>query len=150
MKRVGPYEIHREIARGGMGVVYQVRHPNVPRPLALKLILDGGTNPRFVQRFQREAQILAQCDRHPNILKVHHMGEEQGRPFLVTDYIEGEPLSKAMPLPARRAALIVRKVADALAHVHAKGVLHRDVKPENILLMKDVPDEPVLIDFGLA
>ena len=150
MKRVGPYEVQREIARGGMGVVYQVRHPNVPRPLALKLILDGGTNPRFVQRFQREAQILAQCDRHPNILKVHHMGEEQGRPFLVTDYIEGEPLSKAMPLPARRAALIVRKVADALAHVHAKGVLHRDVKPENILLMKDVPDEPVLIDFGLA
>jgi hypothetical protein len=150
VKKVGPYEIQREIARGGMGVVYQVRHPNVPRPLALKLILDGGATPRFVQRFQREAQVLAKCDRHPNILKVHHMGEDQGRPFLVTDFIEGEPLAKTMPLEPKRAAAIVRKVADALAHVHAQGVLHRDVKPENILLRGDAPDEPVLIDFGLA
>jgi len=146
--RIGPYEIIREVARGGMGVVFQVRHPNVPRPLALKLILDQSV--RTLQRFQREAQILAQCDRHPNVLKVHQLGEDRGRAFLVTDFVEGQPLSKAMPLEPKRAAIIIRKVADALAHVHAKGVFHRDVKPENILIRNEAPDEPVLIDFGLA
>ncbi len=146
--RIGPYEIIREVARGGMGVVFQVRHPNVPRPLALKLILDQSV--RTLQRFQREAHILAQCDRHPNVLKVHQLGEDRGRAFLVTDFVEGQPLSKAMPLEPKRAALIIRKVADALAHVHAKGVFHRDVKPENILIRNDAPDEPILIDFGLA
>src|SRR5579872_2791401 len=146
--KIGPYEIVREIARGGMGVVFVVRHPNVLRPLALKLILEQGK--RTLERFQREAHILAQCDRHPNVLKVHQLGEDRGRAFLVTDFVEGQPLSKAMPLEPKRAAIIIRKVADALAHVHAKGVFHRDVKPENILIRNDAPDEPVLIDFGLA
>ncbi len=148
--RIGPYEIVREVARGGMGVVFQVRHPNVPRPLALKLILDAGKGGDTLQRFQREAQILAQCDRHPNVLKVHQLGVENGRPFLVTDFIEGAPLSKSIPMAPRRAATIIRKVADALAHVHAKGALHRDIKPDNIIIRSDAEDEPVLIDFGLA
>jgi eukaryotic-like serine/threonine-protein kinase len=147
--KVGPYEVVREVARGGMGVVFEVRHPNVPRPLALKLILKMDSA-RIVQRFQREAQILAQCDRHPNVLKVHHLGSDQGRPYLVTDFVEGDPLSRKIPLAPRSAATVLRKVADALAHVHAKNVLHRDVKPDNILLRGDAPDDPVLIDFGLA
>src|SRR5688572_21844069 len=121
---VGPYEVVREVARGGMGAVFEVRHPQVGRPLALKLILEKGAAQaeRHMKRFEREAQVLAQCDRHPNVLKVHQLGNDQGRPYLVTDLIPGEPLSKKMPLPPRDAAQLVRKLADALAYVHAKGI----------------------------
>jgi hypothetical protein len=152
-ERIGPYEIVREIARGGMGVVLEVRHPNFPRPLALKLVLErpsGGASAAFMQRFEREAQILAKVDRHPNVLKVHHLGQDQGRSFLVTDYVAGKSLGSAMPLEPRRAARVARKLADALAYVHERSVLHRDLKPDNVILRDDAEDEPVLIDFGLA
>jgi hypothetical protein len=135
-----------------MGVVYEVRHPNVPRPLALKLILDRkkGADDKDIKRFEREAQLLAQVDKHPNILKVYQFSQDNGLYFLVTDFIAGGSLAESIPLPPRRAATIARKIADALSHIHTKGILHRDLKPQNVLLRQGEEDEPVLVDFGLA
>ncbi|MBX3471930.1 MAG: SUMF1/EgtB/PvdO family nonheme iron enzyme [Planctomycetes bacterium] len=146
----GPYRVVREVGRGGMGAVYEVSHPDVPRRLALKLILEGVADDDALQRFEREAQLLAQV-RHKNVLVVHAYGRASGGPYLVTDLVEGESLRQHLfdgPLEPARAARIVRDLADALAVVHAHGILHRDIKPENVLLQPD--DTPVLLDFGLA
>ncbi|MCO5166588.1 MAG: bifunctional serine/threonine-protein kinase/formylglycine-generating enzyme family protein [Planctomycetes bacterium] len=146
----GPYRVVREVGRGGMGAVYEVSHPDVPRRLALKLILEGVADEDALQRFEREAQLLAQV-RHKNVLVVHAYGRAAGGPYLVTDLVEGDSLRAHLlegPLDATRAARIVRDLADALTVVHAHGILHRDIKPENVLLQPD--DTPVLLDFGLA
>jgi hypothetical protein len=135
-----------------MGVVYEVRHPANPRPLALKLLLGADeVSADALERFRREARLLARV-RHPSIVGVHAIDRmEDGRDYLVTDLVEGPSLSRARrdgPLEPRRAAEIVRDLALAVAEVHANGILHRDLKPDNVILRPD--GVPVLLDFGLA
>jgi serine/threonine protein kinase len=148
---VGPYEVVRELGRGGMGLVLEVRDPRAPeRRLALKLIHVGAVEPEALARFHREAELLARV-RHPSVVRVHDLGHAPEGPFLVLELVEGETLKSALrtgPLAARRAAEVARELAGALGAIHAAGVLHRDLKPENVLLRPD--GRVVLLDFGLA
>ena len=149
--QVGPYQLVRELGRGGMGVVYVARHPQIPRPLALKRLLVGMAEPKERARFLREAELLARV-RHPNVVTVHDLATApNGDPYLVTDLVEGVPLDvrlKRGPLEAGEAARIVKALAGGVEAVHAQGVLHRDLKPANVIVTP--AGEPVLLDFGLA
>ncbi|MBX3465876.1 MAG: protein kinase [Planctomycetes bacterium] len=149
-RRVGPYEVVRELGRGGMGVVLEVRHPDVPRPLALKLLLGLEADDEAMARFAREAQLLARVQ-HPNVVRVHTVGRAPEGAYIVSELVEGEPLldrCRRGPLDPRQAAALVRDLARAVAAVHAVGVLHRDLKPHNVIVRPD--GAPVLLDFGVA
>ncbi|RMG12898.1 MAG: serine/threonine protein kinase [Planctomycetota bacterium] len=148
---IGPYRVVRELGRGGMGVVYEVRHPARPGRLALKLILAGAADAEALARFGREAELLARL-RHPGVVAVHDLGRAPQGPYLVMDLVEGQPLDETLragSLGAREAAGIVRDLADAVEALHRAGVLHRDLKPGNVILRAD-SGRPVLLDFGIA
>jgi WD40 repeat protein len=147
----GDYELEEEIARGGMGVVYRARQVTLGRTVAVKVLRDtafaGGEE---VERFKVEAGAAAAL-RHPHIVGIHEIGEHGGTHFFSMDYVPGGTLSQLLrdgPLPARRAAALLVKIAQAIQHAHSQGVLHRDLKPANVLL--DTAGEPVVTDFGLA
>ena len=143
---IGPYRIVRELGRGGMGVVYEAERDG--RAFALKrLSITAMLQPRAVQRFQREATALQRIE-HPGIVAVHDVGSADGLPYLVMELVDGRSLADSDKLPWRRAVEIVRDVALALAPVHAAGLCHRDLKPQNILLRTD--GTPVIVDFGLV
>ena len=148
--QIGPYTITGEIARGGMGVVYRAVERAADRDVAIKVLLQGErADPIQQRRFQREAEALGRLN-HPNIVRVHAVGDQNGTPYIVMDFVAGRSLAERLedgPLPPREAVQIVRKLANALQHAHEQGVVHRDVKPENVLL---VDGEPRLTDFGLA
>ena len=146
---IGPYRILRRLGAGGMGVVWEAHHPGLGRSVAIKQ-LQGTVDPRALERFRREGELLSRL-RHPGVVAVLELGGAPEGPFLVQELVAGESLDKVLrrgPLPVRPAARIVRDVADALAAVHAAGMLHRDLKPHNVILRPD--GTPVLIDFGLA
>ncbi|MDF1662639.1 MAG: protein kinase [Planctomycetota bacterium] len=150
------YQILGEISRGGMGVVYRVRHPELNREMALKVILKPSSDPRLAERFKREAQTLGQL-RHPNILNVSDFGYEKGAPYLVMDFIEGEDLEAVLKRAFREQGEVdldwlipkLKDLASALAHCHQAGVTHRDLKPANVLLQRET-ERLILIDFGLV
>jgi hypothetical protein len=145
--QVGPYEIIEEIGRGGMGRVYAARQIELGRIVALKVLREGSGGPDL--RFLREIQTVARL-RHPNIVAVHDSGRADGCVYFSMDYIEGGDLARRLrdrPIAPVEAAILMQKVAAALAYAHGQGVLHRDLKPSNILLDGD---EPKLADFGLA
>ncbi|MGE0711290.1 MAG: bifunctional serine/threonine-protein kinase/formylglycine-generating enzyme family protein [Planctomycetota bacterium] len=152
--RIGKYELVGEISRGGMGIVFRARDPLLAREVALKVIL-GQAGERDVERFLREARTLASL-RHPNVVDVKELGVERGAPFLVMDLIEGTSLRRAVeaalretgrpPAPELCAARLA-PIARALEACHAQGILHRDLKPDNVLL--DARDgRSILVDFG--
>jgi serine/threonine protein kinase/tetratricopeptide (TPR) repeat protein len=149
---IADHEILHEIARGGMGVVYQAREPNSGRIVALKCVLVcNGDADHAVARFRLEAETAARLE-HPNIVPIYHVGETaDGFPYYTMKYASGGSLLQARhPLlehPRQSAALIL-KVARAVHYAHQEGVLHRDLKPGNILL--DSHGEPLVSDFGLA
>ncbi|MCI0342456.1 MAG: SUMF1/EgtB/PvdO family nonheme iron enzyme [Planctomycetales bacterium] len=146
---LGPYEIRRVLGRGGMATVYRAHDLQLRRDVALK-VLAPGAPPDFRARFLREGRMGARL-RHPNIVPVQAGGEAGGFAYLAEELVEGGTLDSHLdegPLPPDRAAAILEKVARALAHAHSQGVIHRDVKPGNILL--DGDGEPRLTDFGLA
>lgn len=149
-QRFGPWEVVRELGRGGMGAVLEVRHVERGTVGALKRLLGASADADQRERFLREARVCAAL-RHPALVRVHDLGWEQGEPWLVMDLVQGESLAARLkregPLPAAEVARLGARLARALAHVHAAGALHRDVKPANVILG---PDGPVLVDFGLA
>ncbi|MBL4847724.1 MAG: SUMF1/EgtB/PvdO family nonheme iron enzyme [Planctomycetes bacterium] len=150
---IDQYQVFDELGRGGFGVVYLARHPNLDRPVALKLLLDAGdADAKALERFRREAQAAAKI-RHPAIVTIHDLGVHEGKPYYVMEYVEGTTLKQRIaregPLEIDEAVAILIQLTEAIAAAHAEGVLHRDLKPENII---DVEGEDRLkvADFGLA
>ncbi len=152
-RTIGRYVLIGEIGRGGMGVVHRAFDTALRRHVAIKMIIgDGimGADERQRRRFEREAVASAKL-RHPGIVSIHEVGAHRGNPFLVMDLVDGESLETLLrreALSPRRIAEIVHAVALALEHAHAHGVVHRDVKPENVLV--DREGQPHVVDFGLA
>ncbi len=148
---LGDYELLDEVARGGMGVVYKARQRSLNRIVALKLILSGQlASTHDVARFFAEAESAASLD-HPGIVPVHEFGEHEGQHYFSMGFVEGESLAdkiKDGPLPPPVAAEYTRKIAEAVAFAHERGVIHRDLKPGNVLI--DQADSPKVTDFGLA
>ena len=151
--RLGDYEVLRPIARGGMGAVFEVEHRVTHARYAAKVVKEAG-DARARERFKREAELLARVDRHPGIVRIHSFGETpDGSLYMILDLVEGESLEQKLAreekLDPVKAARIARSVAAALAVAHARGVVHRDVKPSNILV-DGASGEPRLGDFGIA
>jgi eukaryotic-like serine/threonine-protein kinase len=144
------YEITHLIARGGMAQVYRARDRQLDRPVALKVLFpELSVDRAFVERFRREAQAAANLS-HPNIVPVFDWGEDDGAYFIVMEFVDGRPLSAVLrePLEPVQIATIGASVAAALAFAHRHGVVHRDVKPGNVLITAD--GEVKVTDFGIA
>ena len=144
------YEILEKLGQGGMATVYKAHDSRLGRNVAIKVIAsDTQGSQRFLKRFQQEARALANLN-HPNIVQVLDFGEEEGVPFLVMDYLPGGTLKDRLgkPLGWQEAAGFLAPVARALAYAHERKIIHRDVKPSNILF--DTKGQPVLTDFGIA
>jgi tetratricopeptide (TPR) repeat protein len=154
---LGDHDSVRVIASGGMGLVLEVRNRRTGASYAAKVILQA-RDPHARERFRREAELVARCDQHPGIVKVHTLGEtREGSLYMILDLVRGESLDALLRregrLEARRAATLALGIANALGFVHERGILHRDVKPSNVLLDATAPDPfgaPRLTDFGLA
>src|SRR6516162_5245923 len=149
--RVGPYEVLAALGAGGMGEVYRARDTRLGREVALKVISDGAAlDPERLQRFEQEARLAGSLN-HPNLVVVHDVGSEGGAPFLVTELLEGESLRHRLSrgrLPLRTALELGVQIAEGLAAAHARGVIHRDVKPENVFVTSG--GRAKLLDFGIA
>jgi serine/threonine-protein kinase len=146
------YELHRKLARGGMSDVYLARDQVLDRPVAVKVLFpEYAKDPSFVERFRREAQAAAKLN-HPNVVAVYDWGEELGTYFIAMEYVEGRSLSEIIraegPLPPRRVAEITADVASALGFAHRNGVVHRDVKPGNVIV--ETSGQVKVADFGIA
>jgi tetratricopeptide (TPR) repeat protein len=160
------YEILCELGRGGMGVVYKARQTALGRLVALKMLRDAYAGPEELARFRREAEAVARLQ-HPNVVQIYEVGEHNGRPYLALEFVGGGSLDgmlRGRPQPARTAAELLATVARAVHHAHQRGILHRDLKPGNVLLAAcgvalptpgtSAPPQAALIpkvaDFGLA
>ncbi len=149
------YVIEAEIGRGGMGVVYRVRHLALDRVLALKLIVPiVSAEPRFRERFRRESRVAASIE-HPNVIPVYHAGEERGMLYLAMRFVAGSDLGDLVARSGRldlgRTAWLVAGIAAGLDAAHARGLVHRDVKPANVLLEGDGPGARIFVcDFGIS
>jgi serine/threonine protein kinase/WD40 repeat protein/Flp pilus assembly protein TadD len=147
----GDYEIVREIARGGMGIVFEARQVSLKRMVALKMILAGQlADEDAVRRFHTEAEAAANLD-HPGIVPIFEVGQHEGQHYFSMGFVDGQSLSQRLaggPLPPREAADLIRRVSEAIEYAHQRGVIHRDLKPSNILL--DANGNPRVSDFGLA
>jgi eukaryotic-like serine/threonine-protein kinase len=151
LPEVPGHEILGVLGRGGMGVVYKARQLSLNRTVAVKKILAGAyASPAELARFRHEAEAAA-CLQHPNIVQIHEVGEQDGRPYLVLEYVDGGSLAEQLagtPQPARAAAQLVETLARAMHDAHQHGIVHRDLKPANVLLAAD--GTPKITDFGLA
>ncbi|MFN8670002.1 MAG: serine/threonine-protein kinase [Gemmatimonadaceae bacterium] len=149
----GEYSLQRELGRGGMGIVYLARDVQLDRDVAIKVLPSLlAMNATARERFLREARTAASLS-HPHIVPIHRVGEVGGFVFFVMSYVEGETLGERLrtrgPLPAAEAARVMREVAWALAYAHGRGIVHRDVKPDNILL-EAATGRAMVTDFGIA
>src|SRR5690348_13932472 len=148
--RLGQYEVQDMLGQGAMGVVYRADHSELERTGAVKVMQAITPDPGTVARFRHEAQAIAKL-RHPNIVDVYDFGEFDGTPYMIVEYVPGGSLSSRMSqgqLDHATALKYLRGIAAGLDYAHQHGVVHRDVKPANVLLTDD--DATVLADFGLA
>jgi tetratricopeptide (TPR) repeat protein/tRNA A-37 threonylcarbamoyl transferase component Bud32 len=145
------YDVQSILGRGGMGVVYKARHRRLNRAVALKMLITGAyAGPDERARFQREAEAVASLH-HANIVAVHDVGDHEGCPYFTMELLEGGSLARALggtPQPDREAAALLITLAEAVQAAHRAGIVHRDMKPANILLTAD--GTPKVADFGLA
>src|SRR6516164_1986287 len=148
--RLGPYEILAPLGAGGMGEVYRARDTRLDRTVAIKILpAHLSSDPVRKQRFEREAKTISSLN-HPHICVLHDIGQQDGIDYLVMECVEGETLAKRLekgPLPQEQVLKYGAQVADALDKAHRSGVVHRDLKPGNIML---TTGGAKLLDFGLA
>jgi serine/threonine protein kinase len=148
--QVGPYQVVEQVGRGGMATVFRAYQPALERMVAIKVLPDFlAEDPEFRERFRREAVAIAKL-RHPGILAVFDHGEFEGQLYIVTEFVEGGTFADELgkPLDPARAIQVLETIASALDYAHQRGILHRDVKPSNILVNRE--GAAVLGDFGLA
>jgi Tol biopolymer transport system component len=149
--KLGPYQIQASLAAGGMGEVYRAKDTRLDRTIAIKVLPESvATDAERLRRFEQEAKAVAALN-HPNILSVHDIGAQAGTHYIVTELLDGQTLREKLsygPLPSRRAADYGLQIAQGLASAHEKGVIHRDVKPENLFVTQD--GRVKILDFGLA
>jgi len=149
--KIGPYEIAGSIGAGGMGEVYRAHDHRLDRDVAIKILpASFAQDVDRLKRFEQEARAVGALN-HPNILAIYDIGQHDGAPYLVSELLEGEDLRKHMdgsPLPQRTAVEYAAQIAHGLAAAHEKGVVHRDLKPDNIFILRD--GRVKILDFGLA
>ena len=150
-KKIGKYEITGVLGRGGMGVVYRAEDRRIGRQVAIKTLTEGFSGqPEMLERFYREAQ--AGILQHPNIVIVYDLGDEEGMPFIVMEFVDGEPLDKVISSGRQLHMVdklsIIEQVCSALGYAHQRGVIHRDIKPANVIVQPD--GHAKIVDFGIA
>ena len=147
---VGPYEIVSILGHGGMGSVYLARDPRLDRQVALKFLRADGDDPDADRRLLREARAASALN-HPGICQIFDVGGEGAEAWIAMEYVEGQPLSASIPprgMSPDAVARLIKDLAGALAHAHARGILHRDLKPGNVVC--DDTGRPKILDFGIA
>lgn len=150
-KQLGPYQIVEALGEGGMAAVYKAYQPGMERYVALKVLpRQYASDPEFVGRFQQEARVLARLQ-HPHILPVFDFGEADGYTYIVMPFLQSGDLTDLLhdqPLPLPQLRRIIAQIGDALDYAHQRGLVHRDVKPNNVLL--DERGNCLLSDFGIT
>jgi serine/threonine protein kinase len=149
--RLGPYQVISLLGAGGMGEVYRARDPRLDREVAIKVLSPHGAHdPDRLQRFEQEARVVAALG-HPNVLALHDVGSQDGTAYAVFELLEGQTLGQRLesgPLTVRKAVDYGVQICQGLAAVHARGVVHRDLKPDNVFLTRH--GQVKILDFGLA
>ena len=146
--KLGPYEVVAPLGAGGMGEVYRARDPRIGRDVALKVVPESvAANEARLQRFAQEARAAGVLN-HPNLLTIFDIGAQDGKPFIVSELLEGHTLRDRLPVSQRKAIDYALQIAAGLAAAHERGIVHRDLKPENVFVTDD--ERVKLLDFGLA
>ena len=153
-RRLGTYEVLEPLGRGGMAEVYKGRHTRLDKMVAIKVLpLEVADDPNFRARFEREARAVAAL-KHPHIVQVFDFGDVDGTYYMVMDYVAGKDLAHRMretgALPLAHVAPLAQHIASALDYAHAQGLVHRDVKPSNVMLEAGATPRAILMDFGIA